>query len=213
MKFIEYTNPHRKKHFEFFQNMDQPHFNVCANVDITLFRQFIKANGLPFNVSMVYLTSKVANAIPAFRQRIREGRVVEHESVHPSFTVLIKETDVFSFCYVDYQADYKSFIEETQRRIEKVKSDPTVEDEPGRDDYLFLSSFPWASFTSVMHAMPYDRADSVPRIVWGKFFQEGDRIKMPLSVQAHHAVVDGIHTGRYFEKIQGWLNEPEMLID
>ncbi len=207
MKMVNYTNPHRQKHFDFFEKMSHPHFNVCANVDITFLRKYIKEHHLPFTSSIVYLICKTANSIPSFRHRIRDGQVVEHDLVHPSFTILIEETDVFSFCYVDYQADYVSFIEETQRRIEKIKKDPTVEDEPGRDDYLFLSSFPWASFTSVMHAMPYDRADSVPRIVWGKFFQEGDRIKMPLSVQAHHAVVDGHHIGQYFQKIEQYLEE------
>lgn len=208
MKFIEYTNPHRKKHFEFFQNMDQPHFNVCANVDITLFRKFVKTNELPFNISMVYLASKAANAIPAFRQRIREGKVVEHESVHPSFTVLIKETDVFSFCYVDYREGYQNFIAAAQQQMERMKTEPTVEDEPGRDDFLFLTSFPWASFTSVSHPMHYHPVDSVPRITWGKFFEENGRIKMPLSVQAHHATVDGHHAGQYFELIQKLLDLP-----
>lgn len=207
MKIVNYTNPHRQKHFDFFERMSHPHFNVCANVDITFLRKYLKENNLPFTPSIVYLICKTANSIPSFRHRIRDGKVVEHDLVHPSFTILIEETDVFSFCYVDYQSDYISFIEETQKRIEKVKADPTVEDEPGRDDYLFLSSFPWASFTSVMHAMPYDRVDTVPRIVWGKFFEEGDRIKMPLSVQAHHAVVDGHHIGQYFQKIESLLEK------
>ncbi|MGK0468500.1 MAG: nitroreductase [Clostridium sp.] len=29
--------------------------------------------------------------------------------------------------------------------------------------------------------------DSIPRISWGKYFEESGKIKLPLSVQAHHA--------------------------
>jgi chloramphenicol O-acetyltransferase len=35
---------------------------------------------------------------------------------------------------------------------------------------------------------------------------------MPLSVQAHHALVDGLHMGRYFETMQAYLDQPQSLI-
>ncbi len=31
---------------------------------------------------------------------------------------------------------------------------------------------------------------------------------MPVSVQAHHSFVDGIHIGRFAEKLQNYLNKP-----
>jgi chloramphenicol O-acetyltransferase type A len=31
---------------------------------------------------------------------------------------------------------------------------------------------------------------------------------MPLSVQVHHALMDGIHVGRYYEKFQAYLDHP-----
>ena len=37
--------------------------------------------------------------------------------------------------------------------METMKKDPSLEDEAGRDDYLFLTCLPWLSFTSVTHAM------------------------------------------------------------
>ena len=44
--------------------------------------------------------------------------------------------------------------------------------------------------------------DSVPRIVWGKYFKSENKVIMPLSVQAHHALVDGRQIGVYFEKLE-----------
>jgi chloramphenicol O-acetyltransferase len=35
---------------------------------------------------------------------------------------------------------------------------------------------------------------------------------MPLSVQGHHALMDGIHMARFYEKIQGYLDEPGELL-
>jgi len=42
----------------------------------------------------------------------------------------------------------------------------------------------------------------VPRIIWGKYFDQNGRAMMPLAVQAHHALVDGRDMGAYFEKVQ-----------
>lgn len=35
---------------------------------------------------------------------------------------------------------------------------------------------------------------------------------MPLSVQGHHAVMDGIHMGRFYEKLQDFLLHPEAVL-
>ena len=68
---------------------------------------------------------------------------------------------------------------------------------------------PWLSFTSVMHPMNLRTLDSVPRIAWGKFFEDGEKLKMPLSVQAHHALMDGIHIGRFYSRVQELLDNPD----
>ncbi len=202
MKEITFTNAHRRAHFEFFNGMNHPHFNLCANVDITDFLRRIKAENLPFTPAMVWRLSKCANDIPEFRQRIRGEKIVEHEAVHPSFSTATDEADVFSFCEVKYQPDEAAFIADAKNVIEKMRTDPIIEDEPGRDDYLFLSSIPWVSFTGLTHAMSYHPHDSVPRITWGKYFTQGEKIMMPLAVQVHHALVDGRHVGRYFQAVE-----------
>ncbi|MFK8102937.1 MAG: CatA-like O-acetyltransferase [Saprospiraceae bacterium] len=212
MKKIELTDPHRKKHFEFFSRMDQPHLSICANVEIQHLLAFIKKEKLSFTPTLVYLVTRVANELPRFRQRIRATEVVEHELVHPSFTVATADEEVFSFCTVDYTRSFHPFQKRARAEMEAMRTAPSMADESGRDDYLFLSAIPWISFTGVQHAMHYHPGDSVPRIVWGKYFVAQDLIKMPLSVQAHHAVVDGVHIGRYFQKFQKYAHEPHLLL-
>lgn len=207
MKKIVFENEHRRKHFEFFRNMNHPHFSITANVDITALHGLVKSEGLPFMPSIVWAVAKTANEIEQFRWRIRDEEVVEHAAVHPSFAVDNHDTDVFSFCEVRYSTGYQDFIGRALVKIEQMRTAPSFEDEHDRDDYLFLSSIPWVSFTSIQQAMQFHPHDSVPRIVWGKFFKEGDRVKMPLSVQAHHALVDGRHSGRFFNDFEKLCNE------
>ncbi len=211
MRTIDLSTWPRRKHFEVYNAFDYPHFNLCANVDITALYPFVKQRALSVNITLVYLFARVANAIPEFRQRIREAQVVEHDVVHPSSTILT-EGDLFSFCHFPYIADYAAFAQQAAVVIERVKQHPTLEDGPGRDDLLFMSAIPWVSFTSVMHPIHLHPIDSVPRIAWGKFFTEGNALKMPLSVQVHHALMDGVHLGRYYAQVQAYLDQPERLM-
>jgi chloramphenicol O-acetyltransferase type A len=208
MKPITFTNPHRKKHFDFFNAMDHPHFNLTANVNITALHSYAKKNELPLTPCIVYLLSRVANEIPEFRWRIHGKQVNEHETVRPSFTVPTAEADVFSFCTVAYDPFAPNFIQNAQDKMKEMNDSPSFEDDDKQDDYLFLSAIPWISFTGLQHAMHYHPVDSIPRITWGKFFEQDWKLMMPLNVQAHHALVDGRHIGAYFDLLGDMAAKP-----
>jgi chloramphenicol O-acetyltransferase type A len=50
------------------------------------------------------------------------------------------------------------------------------------------------------------------RIAWGKFFQDGESLKMPLSVPGHHAVMDGLHVSRFYAEVQDYFNRPGAIL-
>jgi chloramphenicol O-acetyltransferase type A len=208
VKRIQFDDPHRRKHFDFFRRMDQPHFSITANVDVTELRRQLRTHDLKLTPVIVYCLARAANQIPELRRRIRGDEIVEHEVVHPSFAVKTARSDVFSFCEVPFRADLFDFAADAAVRMEAMSISPSLEDEPGRDDYLFMSAIPWVSFTAITHARHYHPVDSVTRLAWGKIFTAQERALMPLSIQAHHAVVDGQHLGRFFEQVQPLLDDP-----
>ena len=211
MRFIDMQTWPRRNHFNFYKSVNHPHFNMCVNVDVTAFIPFVKRYGYSLTISMVYVISRASNAIPEFRQRIRDDQVVEHEIVNPGFTILI-DKDNFSFCDVEHAENFSEFSRRTEKYIADVKANPYVENKSERDDVLYMTSIPWVSFTSFTHPMEFHPADSIPRFAWGKYFKEGDTLKMPLSVQGHHAVMDGIHMGRFYEAVQDYLHHPEVVL-
>lgn len=207
MKYLDIENWDRKEHYNYFKGLDYPQFNICANLDITEFYKFIKERNMPFFISMLYLSTKTANGIKEFRLRIRDEKVVEHEIVNPSFTVMTSK-GVFSFCAADFIDNFNDFLTNTSDKIEKTKNHVMIEDEPGRDDLIYITSIPWVSFTSITHPVHMHPVDSIPRITWGKYFDDNGKIKLPFSVQCHHALVDGSHVGEYFNIIQETLKNP-----
>ncbi|GAJ11988.1 unnamed protein product, partial [marine sediment metagenome] len=108
MRYINLETWPRHEHFKIFNTFDYPHFNMCANVDLTTFYPIVKQRGVSFTVAIVYVLSRASNAIPEFRYRIRARKVVEHEIVHPSTTILVDE-DLFTFCTIDYIEDFSKF--------------------------------------------------------------------------------------------------------
>ncbi len=211
MRYVNIETSPRREHFEFFKSWDCPHFNMCANVDLTTFYPAVKTRGVSFTVAIVYVLARSANNVPEFRQRIQDGKVVEHEIVHPATTILAKD-DLFSFCTMEYDQDFSSFAARAAEQIACVKEHPTVDSDPTRDDLLYMTSIPWVSFTSFMHPLHLHPVDSVPRFAWGKYFEDGESLKMPLSVQGHHALMDGLHMGRYYAEVQEYLHEPEAVL-
>jgi len=201
MRTIDQATWPRRRLFEFFRAMDVPYASLCAQVDVTRLHQGAKERGISFTVALVHALATAANAVPEFRQRIRGEDVIEHEVVPPSLTVLA-EGDVFGFCHIPYSPDFAAFAAAAERAIGRAKTEASLEDEPGRDDLLFLTGIPWVSFTALSYPMSLRPADSIPRIAWGRFFPQGSRLLMPLSVQAHHALVDGVHTGRFYARVE-----------
>jgi len=204
----------RRRHFEMFRGFAYPYFNLCVDMDVApLVRARAACDATSsFTAQLVHALAWAANGVPELRQRIRGNGVIEHAVVHPSITVLM-ENETFGFCLFEYTEDAGSFVRSAAAAMERARAAPSVEDEPGRDDFLFMTSIPWVSFTSMMHPVPLDPPDSVPRIAWGRYRNEGTRRPMPLSLHAHHGLVDGLHAGRFFERARRRLDDAEQWVD
>jgi len=194
----------RREAFELFRSFGFPYLSLTATVNISRLRRNLRREAISFTVGWVHLLAKAANAVPAFRQRMRGNQVVEHAAVHPSVTILTDD-EGFSFCNLPYDEDLRIFANRAAERIEAARSSPSLFVEPDRDDLLFLTAIPWVSFSGFIHPGPLDPPDSIPRIAWGRFREDADRVDLPLNVQVHHALVDGIHVGRFFENVESLI--------
>ncbi|MEW5819350.1 MAG: chloramphenicol acetyltransferase [Cyanobacteriota bacterium] len=207
---IEIDNWPRKEIYNFFKTYEIPYFSLCANLDITEAYQYCKQKNISFSKIIVYLSTRIANNIKEFRYRIKDNAIIEYNIVDPSFTILIT-SETFNFCTVNYCEDTIEFINRTETKIEELKNKNNLASEPVRDDLIYMTCIPWVSFTSIGHPVRLKNPDSIPRVAWGKYFKENDRLKMPYNIQAHHAIIDGIHLGKFFESIQNYLSNPESI--
>lgn len=200
----------RREAYELFRDFGFPYLSVTAPVDVARLQRTHRRHGVSFTVGLVYALAAAANDVPALRRRLRGESVIEHSVVRPSLTVL-GEGDVFRFVTLPYARDFRRFALDARERIDRARRAETLWSEPDEDDLLYMTTLPWISFTALVHPVPLAPADSVPRIAWGRYERRGRRLELPLNVQAHHALVDGIDVGRFFERVEGLLSHVEFL--
>lgn len=201
----------RREHFELFRSFEIPFFNVCADVDVTSLRELCRSETAPsFFAATLYLAMTALNDEPVFRLRLRDSDppVVCHDVVHASATVLLDD-ESFAFSYITFDRSFEQFAAGCRASIEAAQSRPIkLAMQPDRDDLVYCTVLPWVAFTSFAHARRIGRDDSVPRIAVGRYRPGSNgRWLVPVSIEAHHALADGLHVGRFFEHLQQLLDQ------
>ena len=207
-KTIDINDWERRNAFLGFKDFDFPYSVVGTDLDISKALAYWKQNRLSPYLSLVYSVCHTVNQIPAFRQRIRNGIPIEHECIHADFTVP-SGSEAFAIKVVEYTPDFRKFYEMASSPVPPKWASPG--DGTNHDDHLvYMSCLPWVKFNHIVQ--PTDRrSGSIPRIVWGRFTEEKEKITLPISVQTHHSLVDGIHVGRFVEHLQNLLDQPSLV--
>lgn len=207
--FLDIEHWPRRAAFEFFRGYDNPYFNVCAPLDVTQLVALSRSGeDISFSLACLYFALRVANEYEPFRYRLLEGRVLVHQRIHAGTTTLVEEQRL-AFIYFEYDEAFSIFQRHAGMARRAALSNPgAIDAQAERSDLIHFSSLPWISFTSISHARNWRREDSVPKITFGKYYREGEQLSIPVSVEVHHALMDGLHVGTYFERLQSYLADP-----
>lgn len=196
----------RREHFEYFSALAYPYVGVTVNVDISALLQKIRGEKLPFFLPVCYCVARAANSVPELRQRIKDGGIIEFDQCVASHTVAL-EDGTFCYCQLENIPDFYEYIREGKKAQEAAKRQASIAEEPEEAlRKFFISTLPWLSQTALVQPTPFP-ADSNPRITWGKYFYQEGKALLPVSIQCHHALVDGIHIAAFYQSLDRELAE------
>lgn len=195
----------RAAQFRFFRSYQQPHYATTTRLDVTrLMRR--KAGGVSPYRACLYAIGAGLHAVPELCMRFRDDVVVAHDMVTLSMTVPTKAGS-FGYAYVPYLADFAQFDAQAKALIDEVAKGSALQANSGeRDDLAYLSCMPWLDYTAINNALP-GPDDCIPRVTWGKFVQRDGRWEMAMTLEVHHALVDGAQVGAYFAAVQKALDQ------
>ncbi|HHT7223670.1 type A chloramphenicol O-acetyltransferase [Bacillus thuringiensis] len=209
MKFhvIDREDWNREQYFEHYLKLKCT-FSMTVNVDITMLLEEVYQKGIKFYPVFIYLISRIVNNHKKFRTCFNDEGVLGYwEEMIPSYTIFHKDDKSFSSIWTDYSSYFRTFYknyEDDMRCYASVHGLFTKENIP--PNVFPISSIPWTSFTEFNLNINNDENFLLPIITCGKYFNEGNKVMLPVSLQVHHSVCDGYDASKFIEDLQQLSN-------
>lgn len=197
----------RRAAFEHFRAFDQPFFGVCTRIDAAPVRRALQGGG--YAAACWYTSLRLAQAIEPFRYRLEGERVRILERMEGSTTVLLPDESL-GFADLPWHDDgFAAFRARADAAVTAVRRGQTpFAARVDEQALVHFTTLPWLHFTSFTHARNLKRQDSIPKIAFGRLQADGERLWMPLAVDVHHALMDGLHVGRFVEGFEAAFADP-----
>ncbi|WP_158678214.1 CatA-like O-acetyltransferase [Pseudoalteromonas sp. T1lg23B] len=209
MKKINLDTWPRAQHFYFFKGFDKPQFNITTNLDLSLLYQYAKSKQYSFTDCYLYCLLKAVNGYKPMRYRIVDELPVEVDELIAS-TVFLKEDDTFRFIPLMLQRDISEFAahaaKQKQQFLNKTLLDEQFTLRETSVAQIHVSILPWFNFSSFEHATTNTSACAgIPKFVFGQYQKDSGLI--PLNIEVHHALLDGIHVAQFLTTLNKVISE------
>lgn len=189
----------RADQFRLFRSYQRPHFATTARIDVTRLMA-AKAQGQSVYRASCHAIGAGIHAVPELLTRFRGDAVTRFARVDLSMTVPLADGN-FRYAYVPWQPDRAGFDADMAAITATAAAGGDLNANPGRQDVAYLSCVPWLDYTSLNNALP-DAHDCIPRVGWGRIVPDGARSTMAMTIEVHHALVDGRQVGDFFAAVQ-----------
>jgi chloramphenicol O-acetyltransferase type A len=188
----------RRDHYELFRKYEQPFFSVTVDVDVTRVWKYCRRPAAPsFFLTSLFLMLRAVNHVEAFRLRLRPRGVWRHDLVGVGATIL-RTDESFGFARLEPVETLEEFVTIGTATVASAMGAGELEPQKQTDDVVYHSVLPWFRFRAYTNALR--SRDSIPRIVFGRAVPESGRMLMPVAVEVHHALADGLDVARFFDR-------------
>mgnify|MGYP000216068261 FL=1 len=203
-KLIDTSSWKRKPYFDHYFNQIRCTYSITVNIDITNALSFKDRNKVKLYPLLIYVISKAVNKYEEFRTAINDrGEIGVWETLSPCYTVFHKDSESFSNIWTEWNDDLNLFLSNFEQDSKRFGQIDRIDAKPNTPANVFpISSLPWTTFTGFNLNIFADGTYLLPIFTYGKYFKDGNRYLIPLSIQVHHAVCDGFHVSRLINEIQ-----------
>lgn len=193
----------RTPYYDYYRTQLKTKYTISIKIDITVLLATYKAKGYKFFPTFLYVIMRALNNSEALRTCIHQGQLGVWNFFSPQFTLFHDDDKTFSDLWSDYYSDFPSFHQAITQDIEQYKNVKGIKVKSGLPaNFVPISCVPWISFESISQDTSDDTDFLKPIIRFGKYYQEQERVLIPLSVYVNHAIADGYHTAAFLNDIQ-----------
>ena len=198
-RMIDMSSYSRKAQFDYFRSLQYPYVGVTVDQDVTDAFLFSKETGRSFYLTVLHAAALAADGVPELRQRIKGDGIIEYSECPTSHTEPTKEGG-YCYCTLHHHMGIAEYFAEAEEARKNCALNGITEDADSESMY-FISALPWLHYSALIQPVA-GGDESNPRITWGKYEKtDSGRIIMPVSILAHHALVDGSHIAQFYANL------------
>ena len=192
----------RAEAFELWMKSPVPMVTLVKTMDVSRLQKVSTKTGVKFTVLMCWCIGKAASSIEEFYLLPQNEKLYQYDKLAINIVVQNVKGGI-SLCDVPYSDDIGQFnadyLELTGQVAKTCKS-------TALEDYMIIgtSALPQTELDCIVNQ--YSGRYNNPFIAWGRYRKGLFKTKLPISLQFHHAQMDGAHACHFLDNLQGEIN-------
>lgn len=211
MEIISPSQTTRQRAYELFMQAEMPMVTVTKTFDLTNLVRHSHKTGMKFSMLFLYCIGRAALEIPELRYLPCAEGFKKFDGICLN-TLVEDSAGWISFCDIPLSKDLKTFASDYDCLTKQVHDTATTYKIPECAP-ICTSAITNCDFDSIVNVY-HSFFDNTIFMAWGKYRKcfklfGGYRFKrytLPVSIQFHHAIMDGHHVGHWFNLIQNTIN-------
>ena len=188
--------------FELWMKSPMPMVTLTKTFDVTQLRKVSRRRGLKFNMLLCWCVGKVASKIDEFFMLPKNGKLYRYDRM--AINMIVENVKGgLSFCDVavtddleQFNANYQLLTKTISETCQDILDDEAV--------IVGTSAVTGTELDSIVNQ--YSGIYTNPFLAWGRYRKGWLKTTLPISLQFHHAQMDGSHAARFLEELQKTIN-------
>ena len=188
----------RAEAFSMWMSSPQPMVTVVKTFDVSHLRKASRKTGVKFNVLLCWCICKAASSIEEFYLLPEPEHLYRYDRLAVNVVVLNDKGGI-TLCDVPYSEDIRQFNADylqVTSQAAKTCQGTSLEDAM----IIGTSALPQTELDVIVNQ--YSGRWNNPFLAWGKYRKGLFKTTLPISLQFHHAQMDGMHVCRFLDNLQ-----------
>ena len=200
---IDPKETNRKEAFEHWMSSPMPMVTLMKTIDVSRLRKVSRKQGIKFTALLCWCICKAASSIEEFFLLSEPGHLYRYDKLAVNVIVLNDKGGITS-CDVPYSEDIRQFnadyLKVTSLAAKTCKS-TSLEDAM----IIGTSALPQTELDCIVNQ--YSGRWNNPFLAWGRYRKGLFKTTVPISLQFHHAQMDGMQACRFLDNLQHEINQ------
>ena len=188
--------------FELWMKSPMPMVTLTKTFDVTQLRKVSRRRELKFNMLLCWCIGKAASKIDEFFMLPKNGKLYRYDRM--AINMIVENVKGgLSFCDVavtddleQFNANYQLLTKTISETCQDILDDEAV--------IVGTSAVTGTELDCIVNQ--YSGIYTNPFLAWGRYRKGWLKTTLPISLQFHHAQMDGSHAARFLEELQKTIN-------